>query len=260
MIYFVPEAGEEYAAVGLKGGRMGYFASRSAPLGPVPADVVIATFFNFHPELVRRAIPDAWSMASPADIIGARFRAVDRALRRLLGEDVVAGPEVAEAAELAHLAADGCFPQGRPLYAGHSALPWPAEPHLELWHATSLLREFRGDGHIAALVASGIGPCEALVLYGAVGEFPKDLLQATRAWPADEWAATEQSLTERGLLDGDGSLTDEGARLRQQVEDTTDLAAMAPWEHLGQDGSDRLLELGRPLSKSLVDNGGFPIG
>ncbi len=258
MIYFVPEGGEEYGAVGLKGGRMGYFASRAAALGPVPADVVIATFFNFHPELVRRGIPDAWSMASPADIIGARYRAVDRALRRLLGQEVVAGREVAEAAELAHRAAAGCFPQGRPLYAGHASVPWPEEPHLALWHAIALLREFRGDGHIAALVASGIGPCEALMFHGASGEVPMEILQRSRAWPDEEWQATGASLRDQGLLTADDRLTAEGAELHQHVEDVTDTRAMAPWQHLGQDGCDRLLELGKPLSRLVVDNGGVP--
>jgi hypothetical protein len=258
MIYFVPEAGEEYTAIGLKGSRMGYFASRSAALGPVPADVVIATFFNFHPELVRRVIPDAWSLASPGDIIDARYRAVDRALRRLLGNDVVADPATAESATLAHRAADACFPQGRPLYAGHSSVRWPVEPHLELWHAIALLREFRGDGHIAALVTAGVGPCEALAFHGATGQVPKQLLQQSRAWSDEEWAATEASLHERGLLEADGTFTAEGEALHQSVEDTTDLRAMAPWEHLGPNGCDRLLELGKPLSRLVVQHGGVP--
>src|SRR6478609_12183403 len=213
MIYFVPIGREEYDAIGLKGSRMGYFASRGAALGPVPADVIIATFFNFHPELVRRVIPDAWSMASPGDIIGARFRAVDRALRRLLGDDVVADATMVEAAELAGRASEGCFPQGRPLYAGHASIPWPTQPHVRLWHAISLLREFRGDGHVAALVTSGVGPCEALVLHGATGVVPKEVLQQSRAWPDEEWAATEASLRGRGLLAADGTLTAEGAAL-----------------------------------------------
>lgn len=258
MIYFVPEGGEEYAALGLKGSRMGYFASRAAPLGPVPADVVIATFFNFHPDLVRRAIPDAWTIAAPADVLEARFRAVDRALRRLLGDNVASDPNVAEAAELARRASEGCSPQGRPLYGGHASLSWPDEPHVALWHAIALLREFRGDGHIAALVSSGIGPCEALVLHGATGEVPKELLQKSRAWSDEEWQATEASLRDRGLLSADDTLTTEGAAVHQGVEDTTDLRALAPWEHLGQDGCDRLLELGKPLSRRIVERGGIP--
>ena len=118
MIYFVPEGREEYEALGLKGSRMGYFASRRPSLGPVPAEVIIATFFNFHPELVRRVIPDAWSMASPGDIVGARFQAVDRALRRLLGDDIVADPTVAEAEELARRGDRGVLPAGPAVVCG----------------------------------------------------------------------------------------------------------------------------------------------
>ncbi len=103
MIYFVPEAAEAYLRLGITG-RTGYFASRAAPMGAVTADVVIATFFNFNPELVRGAIPTAWDVATPADLVEARFTAVDAAYRRILGEDVVGSKEMARAAELAQIA------------------------------------------------------------------------------------------------------------------------------------------------------------
>src|SRR5262245_33762527 len=128
MIYFVPEAVEEYAALGIDG-RMGYFASRAAPMGAVPADVVIATFFNFEPGLVRRSIPEAWHIATPDAIVAARFRAADTALRRILGDDAIASDDMRTAAELARRATHGCYPEGRPLYAGHASLEWPDEPH-----------------------------------------------------------------------------------------------------------------------------------
>ena len=258
MVYFVPEGVEEYAAIGLKGARMGYFASRAAPMGAVPAEVVTATFFNFHPSVVHRAIPDAWTLATPGDILAARFRVVDRALRRIWGDDVDS-PDVREAAELARTAAAGGSPQGRPLYAGHAALPWPSEPHLVLWHAVSLLREYRGDGHIAALVAAGVGPAEALHLHATSGEFPVDLLKLTRAWPEDEWGAALARLVDAGLMVADGALTESGSALRQHVEDTTDALAMAPWLHLGAAGCARLGELGTPLTRAILEGGGFPL-
>ncbi len=245
-VYFVPEGPAEYSAVGLKGARMGYFASRSAPLGPVPAEVVIATFYNFAPGVVHRAIPDAWARARPSDVLAARLRVVDTALRRLLGDDGVGSAEVTEAAELARRAAAGCSPQGRPLYAGHAALDWPDEPHLALWHAITLLREFRGDAHIAMLVAEGVGPCDALQLHSTSWEFPKDLLKATRAWSDDEWGAAGARLVDAGVLSAAGDLTEAGGALRQRIEDATDRLALAPWAELGADGCARLLELGRP--------------
>src|SRR5262245_62521799 len=103
---------------------MGYFASRAAPLGPVPAEVVIAVFYNFHPDLVRRAIPDAWRYASPETILAARLDGVDRALRRLIGE-LIDSPMLGEAAKLAKAAATACELAGRPLLAANAALPWP---------------------------------------------------------------------------------------------------------------------------------------
>lgn len=258
MIYFAPEAAEEYEAIGLERGPMGYFASRSAAMGPVPGEVVVATFYNFHPPLVHDVIPKAWSLASPTDVVAARRRAVDRALRRLVGDDVATRPEVAEALELARTASEGCTPQGRPLFAAHAALDWPSAPHVALWHAASLLREFRGDGHVAALVAEGIGPLTALVLHAATGEVPAGVLKATRAWPEEEWAAEVVRLRQLGWLGDDEALTSAGQAVRQRVEEATDAAAVAPYARLGADGCTRLIELGKQLSRLVVAAGALP--
>jgi hypothetical protein len=251
MIYFVPEARDAYEGLGLTGRRMGYFASRAAALGPVPPDVVIATFFNFHPALVRRSIPDAWARATPAAIIAARFSAADAALRRLLGP-AVDGQEMEEAAALARDAAEGCYPEGRPLYAGHAALPWPDAPHMVLWHAQTLLREFRGDGHIAAMVTEGVTGPEALVIHAATGEIPKEALQQSRAWPDDEWATATERVRARGWLAIDGTLTPAGQKSRQWVEDRTDELMLACWERLGEDRCARLRQLVRPFSRAIA--------
>lgn len=258
MVYFAPEAAEEYGSLGVTDPSMGYFGSRAAPMGAVPAETVIATFFNFHPDLVRRAVPRVWSIASPEKLVDARLRAADRALQRLLGEGI-ASPDVAEAADLARRAAlaasDHC--EGRPLFAAHASLPWPEEPHLSLWHTQTLLREFRGDAHVAALVAEGITNVEALVLHAATGEIPAEVLRATRAWPPDEWNAAVEGLARRGLVaPGDApALTEAGATHRQWVEDRTDLGALPAYEALGEDGCQRLRELARPFSRAIVDAG-----
>ncbi|HTL84103.1 MAG TPA: hypothetical protein VL856_02910 [Acidimicrobiia bacterium] len=252
MIYFVPEAQAEYARIGLTGSRMGYFASRAAPMGAVPADVVIATFFNFCPALVRRVIPAAWEQATPAEIIEARFRAADQALRRLL-RDAVASPEIKEAAELARAATAGCFVEGRPLYAGHASLEWPEEPHLVLWHAQTLLREFRGDGHIAAMVTQGLEGIDALLIHDATGDLPAGILQASRAWPDDDWNAAHARLQARGWLSDEGGLTDDGRAARAWVETTTDELMLRCWEPLGEDACRRLRALVRPYSRVISE-------
>lgn len=257
MIYFSPEAAAEFDALGLVG-RMGYFGSRSAPMGAVGAEVVIATFYNFRPDLVRTAIPAAWERATPAQIIDARLRAADGALRRSL-PDVIGSPELAEAAGLARRAAEtACVHvEGRPLFAGHAALPWPEDDHLVLWHAQTLLREYRGDGHIAALVTAGLSGLEAAITHVATGDVPGAVLVSTRAWPADEWEAGADGLRARGLLEPgpDLALTAAGRVQRQWIEDATDAGSVAAYEPLGEDGCARLRALARPWSRAIIDGG-----
>jgi hypothetical protein len=259
LIYFAPEAGEAYEALGLPPAMGGYFASRAAAMGPVPAEVVIATFFNFHPPFVRETIPWAWTVVAPEDLVAARFEAAGRALRARLGDDVAASPAVEEAAVLARRAAESAtqWPEGRPLFAAHASLAWPEDPLLVLWHAQTLLREFRGDGHIAAMTAEGVGGVEALILHGATGEVPPATLRSSRRWPREEWEAGEEGLRARGWLAPDGSLTEAGRAHRQWVEDRTDALAAPAYAVLGEDGCERLRTLGRPMSKAIVEAGAF---
>jgi hypothetical protein len=255
-MYFVPEADEELTKVGLRPGRMGYFASRSAPMGPVAAGVTTATFYNFNPEVVARHIPRAWSLASIEDILAARLRIVDRALRRMLGDEAAQAPAVAEAAELARAAAVDLPTAGRPLYAAHAELDWPDEPHLALWHAVTLLREFRGDGHVSVLLVAGVSGLEALVTHTATGRgFTEQAAKATRGWSDEQWSAAVESLRDRGLLDATGGLTEDGIQHRAQLEHATDELTAQPWQALGVERSERLVELGKALSRQLVKAG-----
>lgn len=252
-IYFAAEAREEYAAAGLDDRMTGYFASRSAPMGPVPAEVVIATFFNFDPDLVRRCIDGVWDRVSPGEMLAARLRGADRMLRHHAREFVDAS-ETAEAAELARTAALAASerPEGRPLFAGHASLAWPDEPHLVLWHAQSLLREYRGDGHIAALTVEGLDGCEALVTHAAAGDVSSDILRATRQRTGDDWLAAEERLRERGWLDPDLALTDLGRERRDWIEARTDELAAAPYDAIGVEGCERLRQICRPISTAMM--------
>lgn len=257
MIYFAPEARQAFLDVGLKGFWMGYFASRSAPLGPVSAAVVTATFYHFHPNMVARALPDAWRFASPEQVLEVRLQAADAALRRLLG-DQVASAELAEAADLAKEATRGCSVNGRALFAGYSQLPWPKEPHLVLWHATTLLREHRWDGHRATLLIAGVDGCEAHITYVGTGEVSRVMMQPIRGWSDEEWDAAAKRLQQRGMLDEHELLTPAGKQMRQAIEDRTDQLALSPWQHLGGERSERLLALAQPISQRIVDQGGIP--
>ncbi|WP_405014989.1 SCO6745 family protein [Kitasatospora sp. NBC_01539] len=261
LIYFAPEAEEEFTAAGLDQGRMCYFAGRSAAMGAVGAGPVAAAFFNFSPALVARHIPRAWTLASPDAVLEARQRAVDRTLRRLLGDGIAADPEVAEAATLALRAVEACAPAGRTLYAAHAGLPTPDEPHLALWHAVTLLREYRGDGHLAALTEAELDGPQALVTHTATGRgFTTAFARASRGWTDTEWAQAADRLAGRGLLDTTGALTEAGHTLRRGIEDTTDRLAHPPFAHLGQAGVERLTAIGRGLTATATSNGAFPRG
>jgi hypothetical protein len=257
-MYFVPEADEELTAVGLRPGRMGYFASRSAPMGPVPAAVTTATFYNFNPELVARHIPRAWGLATIEDILAARLRIADRALRRMLGDDAAQQPELLDAAELTRAATADLPTQGRPLFAGHAELDWPDDPLLVLWHAITLLREFRGDGHVAVLLTAGVSGLDALVTHTATGRgFTEQAAKETRGWSDEQWDAAKDRLRDRGLLDGQGALTEDGRTHRSAIEQATDTLAADPWQTLGVERTERLIELGKTLSRRLVAAGAF---
>lgn len=256
-VYFAPEANDAYDAAGTKGYWMGYFASRSAAMGAVGAGVVTATFFNFAPPMVRRAIPDAWSFSSPQAMLTARLQVADAALRRLLG-DLVDSDDLGEAADLALLAAEAGDPAGRPLYAGTVALPVPRPPHLRLWHAATCLREHRGDGHVAQLLTAGLDGCEANVVAAAAGVVPRETQATRRGWTEPEWLDATRRLIDRGLVGDDGMLTAGGTLARDAVEAQTDALAVRPYEVLGDSGTERLRVLLEPIVRRLIDQKAMP--
>lgn len=261
--YFADEALAAAGDAGYRGFWMGYVAQRAAPLGAVGPAVVTAAFFGFHPSRIERALPDAWSFAEPPAALTARLRGVDATLRRLWGPSGPSGVESAEVREAGDLlweAAQGTDDAGRVLGAANRALPRPDEPHLALWQAATTLREHRGDGHVAALVAEGVAPVEAALLKIAAGEAAEEPLRVSRAWPEEEWRRARAGLVERGWLGESGALSAAGEEARARVEGRTDAAASAPWSRLGADAAQRLEQLLRPLSARVVEAGVLPAG
>jgi hypothetical protein len=260
-VYFVPETEQHLTATGLRPGRMVYFAGRAAPMGAVGPGVVTATFSNFSPALVARHIPRAWTLAGPEQVVAARFASARASLTRLLGgEEAAAAPEVTELGDLLVEACSVLTPEGRPLYAGHADLAWPGDPVSRLWHAASLLREWRGDGHVAVLVRHDLSGLEALISHTATGRgFLPAAAKATRGWSDEEWDAGLARLADRGLVEGDG-LTDAGRQLRADLEAETDALSTAPWRHLGPERTGRVVELGKRLSSAVAGNGAYPAG
>ena len=249
--YFAPEARAAYEGAGLRGFWRGYFAGRAAPLGAAGAAVVTASFYNFAPSFVGRAVPGVWELISPDDALRVRREGAVASLRELLaGRDA----EVKAAANLLERALDGLDYPGRVLSAANGALDAVDAVDDEdggdlgrLWQATTTLREHRGDGHFAAVVAAGMDGCEVLALRCGL-DMDRATMQPIRGWTDEQWDAARERLADRGLLGADGTLTEAGRELHAAVEEATDQSAERPWVLLGEDGLAELVEGLVPLA------------
>ena len=249
--YFAPEVTDAFVAEGLHP-RLSYFPGRAAAFGEAGPGLTIATFYVFAPWLVEAALPAAWETTSPVKLVEARRSGMAAALERLVGS-----PDVAEALAIARDVCAGLTPQGRPLYAAHADLPWPDDDLVALWHAATLIREHRGDGHISVLQARGIDPVEATVL-GGIFSGTTGFLRKTRGWSDEEYDAATGRLRERGWLDADGAFTDEGRAARREVEDVTDRLAVEGWAGVGVERTARLHELVKPLREKVMASDTLP--
>ena len=253
--YFAPEARAAFDGLGYRGFWMGYFAARSAPLGIVPREVVTAIFYNFAPERVAKALPAAWEIAGPEAALQARQESAVAALRRY---GLSADENVTVAAELAGKAARQAPLAGRPLFAANRALPWPDDPLAALWHATTLLREHRGDVHITVLSARGISGRECNVLQAASGAVPREYMARARDYDDESWRHHERQLAERGLLHDDGSITEPGQELKDLVELTTDALSLSVLDALSDDEVETLFQALTPIARAVVAAGDLP--
>jgi hypothetical protein len=253
--YFAPEARAGLDGLGFKGFWMGYFAARSAPLGAVPAEVVTATFYNFAAHRVARALPAAWEIATFADALEVRRESAVAALRRYgVGDH----DDVRAAAELAEKAARSAPLDARPLFAANRALEWPDEPVAKLWHAATLLREQRGDGHVAVLTALGVSGRESNVLHAVAGRVPKEFIMRSRDYDDDEWSRVRSQLASRGLLDVDDTLTDAGRDLKRRIEHITDERALSALDSLTDGEVETLFRCLTPITRKVVSGGDVP--
>jgi hypothetical protein len=244
--YFAPEALSAFTEAGLRGYWRGYFAGRAAPLGGARTAVVTASFYNFAPAFVARAIPAVWDLIAPQDAIAVREAGAAAALRRLLdGREA----EAAKAADLLWRAVEDLDFAGRVLSAANAELPVSDEPLIRLWQATTLLREHRGDGHFAALAAADVDGCEAVVLRCAK-DISRDLMQPVRGWTDEQWDAAATRLTERGWIGEDGTMTAAGRAAHDAVEAATDHAAARPWDRMGAAGLAEVADAFLPLAQA----------
>ena len=278
--YFTAEARSAYERAGLRGFWRGYFAGRAAPLGvagagsaaaptgpasAASAAVVAASFFNFAPAFVARAIPGVWELITPEEALRVRLAGAAESLGRLLaGQEA----EAAVAADLLWRAIDELDCSGRVLAAANAALPVPpaedaaaspapsasAAPSAaaglgRLWQAATLLREHRGDGHFAALAAADIDGCEAVVLRCCL-DLRREDMQPVRGWTDEAWDGALSRLAARGWVGADGALTSAGREAHAAVEDTTDRAASRPWARLGPEATEEIAAALTPLARA----------
>jgi hypothetical protein len=252
--YFAPEARSALDGLGFRGFWMGYFAARSAPFGIVPTEVVTAAFYNFAPERVAKSLTAAWELATPAQALLAREESAVAALSRY----GVTDDEARTAGELAAKAARSAPLDGRPLFAANAALDWPDEPVAKLWHAATLLREHRGDGHVAVLATFEVSGRESNVLHAAAGRVPREMIMRSRDYDEEQWSYYRDRLARRGLLEASGELTDAGRELKQRIEDTTDRLALAALDALDDAEVEALFRALTPITRKVIAAGDVP--
>ncbi|ORM37646.1 hypothetical protein [Williamsia sp. 1135] len=253
--YFSDETREALSAAGYRGFWMGYFAGRSAPLGQVGPEIVTALFYNFAPDHVARAIPDAWTYAPPETALVVRQEAAVATLQRMLPAHIeTIDRVVARLRPVAQSADVG----GRALFAANAALPWPRGSHGALWHAATLLREHRGDGHVAALTVAGVTGREAGVLHAAASALPRQVLETSRKYTENEWSTLTANLARRGLLEESGAITPTGRALKSDIEITTDRLAAPAYGSLTDQDVDELIADLTELAKVVIASGEIP--
>ncbi len=221
----------------------------------MPPQVVEAIFYNFAAHRVAKSLAGAWDIATPQQALAAREAGAVAALRRY---GLTADDTLRPAADLLGRVARGAAVDGRPLFAALSAAPWPDEPVAALWHAATLLREQRGDAHVAALVAAGITGRESNVLHVAAGRTTRDKVVSTRDYDDAEWDAVTARLAARGLVTADGSLTDAGRELKNDIEYRTDAAALATLDVLSDAEVEMLFQALTPIARMVVAGGDLP--
>lgn len=257
--YFSPEPLAAYAEAGTTGFWMGYVASRAAPLGTVKAAPVVALFANFHPRRIRRALPDAWEFTSPEAMLEARRSGSAAALRRIWSTSE--GADDSTLSELADQLSDlgeRAPADGRGLFAANLTVERTGDPIEDLWRAATLLREHRGDGHVAAYVTEGLTGIQANLLQVGIGRIPAETLRSARAWEPEEWQQEVIDLDRWGLLDESGQATMSGHDTLLRVEAATDRAAWGAFARCAPADLDRLERVLRPLSKAVRRSGEVP--
>lgn len=256
LCYYIEDTKERYLELGLHPWSS-YFGQRAAPMGAVSAEVVTATFYGFSPGLVAKSVPSVWDHLSPVDAWRDRVESVSRALNRLL-QPAPDPDEMAHGIDVATQMVAGFANPGHPLGSAHAAMELPEDPVPRLWGLVTALREYRGDGHVAALTVRGVGPVESMLTAGSFSNLSLRFHRRARGWNEDEWDAAAQRARAVGWIDAEGSLTQAGIDLRLELEEHTDAATEHAISAVVPAELEFLIDLTARLSSAVIDAGGFP--
>jgi len=251
-VYRSRELRGRFADAGVTERMATYLAQRAAPLGPAGPQLVTATFYGFSPAVVTAHLPAVWERVTPAEVLTFTLDAMRELLGRLIGDRA---PEVEELAALLGPVADAHPLAGRPLAAAWASVPRTGEPLLDLWLATCVIRESRGDGHVALLVAEDIGPIESHFVTQGDDPAKRPGLEALRGWTTAELDDAAAQLRQRGLLDADGRRTDAARELRRRIERRTDELSAEPWAAAGPATVTRVADLVLDLLPPILASG-----
>ena len=272
-VYFAPECHRGYEALGFgpspgKTGKVelpdgpAYFTSRGSLMGQVPGEVVAAAFGVFNPAVVVPMVALGWTRTDAKTICAARTSGAIAQLARILGERP-AGVE--RARDLLMATAAPLRPEGRALFAGALSQGYPGSPLADVWHAGDLLREYRGDAHIAAWTSAGLTAPEIGLLTELYWGLPLRSYIRTRAWSNADLDDAEAGLRDRGLLTPAGpstsgpstsGLTDRGRQQREDIEIATDRAMDCALSALGPDAPE-LFGILEPWGVAIRKAGGY---
>ncbi|MFV1991240.1 MAG: hypothetical protein ACC652_10915 [Acidimicrobiales bacterium] len=252
--YFSPEVGQRFKSHGLDDFTT-YFAARAAPMGAVTPEVTAATFYNFNPAVVAMLTSDVWEKITPAEAVALRHEAMTGALSGAAG--ALNESELDEAIATTQEIVDSLRFNGRALAAGTASVPSPEDKLTRLWQLVAIIREWRGDNHIALLVTAGLDAVECLVMDAVVAKGASSFLKKTRGWTDDDWDAAIARLHERGLVTQDGTPTANGVEMRLGIEAATDVADMQMWTLVGEERTLALHESLKKLIAALIEDGAY---
>lgn len=230
----------------------GYVCGRAAALGEPSAGVVVATFGVFEPSFLTAIYEQGRTAVSRTEVLAAREAGAVESLTRIVGET----DDIRTAGDALLEATGGVDATARPLFSGLRGLSVPTSMLGRLWRGAELVREHRGDGHLAACIGEGLDPLEMSVLTELWLDYPVGAYSSSRGYGPDAISVAQARLTARGWIEGD-TLSPAGRSARDLIEVVTDRSQQALVEALGS-RLDAVVTTAERVSAAILAAGAFP--